>query len=407
MPRFEYSARDDAGKATSGEIITNTRAEAAKLLRASGKFVVKLEEAEEKTTREAPRRGGSRRVKQTQVIYFANQLAIMVDTGVPLSDALEASIMDEPESGFRRVVEDVIERVQSGQEFSAALAKHPRAFPRFFANIIKASEATGLLGTMLQRAAAYMTNQRETRKRIQGAMAYPLAMICFCILVAIFLLTYLLPKFIHIFESRGAALPAPTRILIGTSEFLVQNAYFLVPAVLGVGLGTWLFARTPRGRIVSSWLRINLPIIGPMYRKAYTTVTMRTMGTLIDSGVSMLETVAITRSVVDNHYYEELLDKVDQQLRKGNLLSDCLRGSDLYPHSVIQMVLAGERGGQMGPVMSRVADFCEKDLNNAIKMATTLIEPALVVFMGVFIGGVVMALLLPIFSLSKVISGGS
>ena len=406
MPRFEYSARDDAGKSTSGEIITNTRAEAAKLLRASGKFVVKLEEAKEKTTKEAPRRSGSRRVKQTQVIYFANQLAIMVDTGVPLSDALEASIMDEPQSGFRRVVEDVIERVQSGQEFSAALAKHPRAFPRFFANIIKASEASGLLGTMLQRAATYMTNQRETRKRIQGAMAYPLAMIGFCVLVAIFLLTYLLPKFIHIFESRGAALPAPTRILIGTSEFLVQNSYFLLPAVLGAGLGTWLFARTPQGRIVASWLRINLPIIGHMYRKAYTTVTMRTMGTLIDSGVSMLETVAITRSVVDNHYYEELLDKVDEQLRKGNLLSDCLRGSDLYPHSVIQMVLAGERGGQMGPVMSRVADFCEKDLNNAIKMATTLIEPALVVFMGIFIGGVVMALLLPIFSLSKVISGG-
>ncbi|MCH8969701.1 MAG: type II secretion system F family protein [Planctomycetes bacterium] len=224
MPRFEYSARDDAGKSTSGEIITNTRAEAAKLLRASGKFVVKLEEAQEKTTSEAPRRGGSRRVNQTQVIYFANQLAIMVDTGVPLSDALEASIMDEPQSGFRRVVEDVIERVQSGQEFSAALAKHPRAFPRFFANIIKASEASGLLGTMLQRAAAYMTNQRDTRKRIQGAMAYPLAMIGFCILVAIFLLTYLLPKFIHIFESRGAALPAPTRILIGAPLHLLPRS---------------------------------------------------------------------------------------------------------------------------------------------------------------------------------------
>ena len=406
MPRFEYSARDDAGNSTSGEIITNTRAEAAKLLRASGKFVVKLEQAEEKTTREALQRGGSRRIKQTQVIFFANQLAIMVDTGVPLSDALEATIMDEPESGFRRVVEDVIERVQSGQEFSAALAKHPRAFPRFFANIIKASEASGLLGAMLQRAAAYMTNQRETRKRIQGAMAYPLAMMSFCILVAIFLLTYLLPKFTQIFASRGATLPLPTRILMGTSGFLVQNAYFLVPAVLGVGLGTWLFVRTPRGRIVTSWLRINLPIIGPMYRKAYTTVTMRTMGTMIDSGVSMLETVALTRNVVNNHYYEELMDKVDEQLRKGNLLSDCLRGSDLYPHSVIQMVLAGERGGQMGPVMSRVADFCEKDLNDAIKVATTLIEPALVVFMGVFIGGVVMALLLPIFSISKIVSSG-
>lgn len=405
MARFEYTARDESGAASTGEIIANTRAEAAKLLRAGGKFVVRLEESGEKSAPATPRKTGPRRVKQAQIIDFANQLAIMVDTGVPLADALEATIKEEPQGGFRRVVEDVISSVQSGQEFSAALAKHPKAFPRFFANIIKASEASGLLGTMLQRASAYMADQRETRRCIKGAMAYPLAMICFCILVAIFLLTYLLPKFIHIFESRGAALPKPTQILISVSQFLVSNGYWLVPsAVLLIG-GAWVFSRRPGGRVVTSWLRINSPIIGPMYRKGYITTTMRTMGTLIESGVSMLETIAITRSIVDNHYYEQLFDRVDEQLRKGNLLSDSLKGSDLFPHSVVQMILAGERAGQMGPVMNRVADFCEKDLNSAIKTATTLIEPLLVVFMGVFIGGVVMALLLPIFSLSRVISG--
>ncbi len=407
MARFEYTARDESGTATTGEIIANTRAEAAKLLRAGGKFIVRLEKAGEKSAPDTPLKAGPRRVKQAQIIDFANQLAIMVDTGVPLPDALDATIKEEPRGGFRRVVEDVISSVQSGQEFSAALAKHPKAFPRFFANIIKASEASGLLSTMLQRASAYMDDQRETRRRIKGAMTYPLAIICFCILVAIFLLTYLLPKFIHIFESRGAALPKPTQILISVSQFLVSNGYWLVPAaVLMIG-GAWVFSRRPGGRVVTSWLKIHSPVIGSMFRKGYITTTMRTMGTLIDSGVSMLETIAITRSVVDNHYYEQLFDNVDEQLRKGNLLSDSLKGSDLYPHSVVQMILAGERAGQMGPVMSRVADFCEKDLNNAIKMATTLIEPALVVFMGVFIGGVVMALLLPIFSLSKVISGGS
>lgn len=405
MARFEYTARDEAGAATTGEIIANTRAEAAKLLRAGGKFVVRLEEAGEKSAPETPRKAGPRRLKQAQIIDFANQLAIMVDTGVPLADALEATIKEEPQGGFRRVVEDVIGSVQSGKEFSAALAKHPKAFPRFFANIIKASEASGLLSTMLQRASAYMADQRETRRRIKGAMAYPLAMICFCILVAIFLLTYLLPKFIHIFESRGAALPKPTQILISVSQFLVSNGYWLLPSALLVIGGAWVFSRRPGGRVVTSWLKINTPIIGPMFRKGYITTTMRTMGTLIDSGVSMLETIAITRSIVDNHYYEHLFDSVDEQLRKGNLLSDSLKGSDLYPHSVVQMILAGERAGQMGPVMNRVADYCEKDLNSAIKTATTLIEPLLVVFMGVFIGGVVMALLLPIFSLSRVISG--
>ncbi|MCH8243939.1 MAG: type II secretion system F family protein, partial [Planctomycetes bacterium] len=283
MARFEYSARDESGAATTGEIIANTRSEAAKLLRAGGKFVVRLEEAGEKSAPQTPRKAGPRRLRQAQIINFANQLAIMVDTGVPLADALEATIKEEPQGGFRRVVEDVISSVQSGQEFSAALAKHPKAFPRFFANIIKASEASGLLGTMLQRASAYMDNQRETRRRIKGAMAYPLAMICFCILVAIFLLTYLLPKFIHIFESRGAALPKPTQILISVSQFLVSNGYWLVPSTLLAIGGAWVFSRRPGGRVVTSWLRINSPVIGPMFRKGYITTTMRTMGTLIDS----------------------------------------------------------------------------------------------------------------------------
>lgn len=405
MPRFEYIARDEAGAATSGEIVANSRNEAAKLLRGSGKFVVKLEEAREQSDKAAPRRGGSRRIKQTQIIYFANQLAIMVDTGVPLSDALEATIEGEPAGGFRTVIEDVIAQVQSGQEFSSTLARHPRVFPKYFANIIKASEASGLLGAMLQRAAVYMASQRETRKRITGAMAYPGAMIAFCILVAVFLLTYLLPKFTQIFASRGAVLPAPTRILIGVSQFLIGNWFWLVPLVSGLAVGGWYMSRLPAGRTFFSWLKINFPLVGSMYRKAYITTTMRTMGTLIDSGVSMLETISITRNIVDNHYYEQLLDKVDQQLRKGHLLSESLKGSDLYPHTIVQMVLAGEKAGQMGSVMGRVADFCEKDLNNAVKTTTQLIEPALVIFMGFFIGGVVTALLLPIFSLSRVISG--
>lgn len=406
MPRFEYAARDETGQAISGEIVANNRNDAAKMLRSEGKFVVRLIEAEAAQAKHQPAKTGSRRVNEDQVIYFANQLAVMVDTGVPLADALSATIEEEPIGGFRSVIEDVIKNVQSGQEFSKALNRHPKIFPRYFSNIIRASEASGLLGTMLQRVAAYMTSQRETKKKIVHAMAYPFAMIVLCVAITGFLVTYLLPKFSRIFASKGSQLPAPTQVLMDISGFMSDNWIYLTLALGSIIAGAFHFCRTPRGYRTISWLKINLPLVGHMYRKAYITRCMRTMGTLIDSGVSMLDTVEITRNIVDNHYYAEVLEQINEHLQKGNLLSDSLRGSPLFPHTLVQMIVAGERAGQIGPVMNRVADFCEKDLENAMKSTTQLIEPMLVIFMGVFIGGVVISLLLPIFTLSRVVASG-
>lgn len=405
MARFEYAARDETGKATSGEIVAASRAEAARLLRGDGKFVVRLNEMVEETTqRRAPVKRGSRRIKQDQVIHFTNQLAVMVDTGVPLADALKATIEDEPPGGFRSVIEDVISQVQAGQEFSASLERHPKVFPRYFSNIIRASEASGLLGTMLQRVAAYMLNQRDMRKRVQGAMMYPVAMVAFCLGVVVFLMSYILPKFTRIFESKKVPLPVPTQVLMAASNFLTDNWYWIVPILLlGVG-GVWYFLRTPSGYKSASFLRISMPMIGPMYRRAYITRCMRTMGTLIDSGVSMLDTVAITQNSVDNHYYYELFKHVDEHLTKGRMLSESLKGNPLFPHTLVQMVLAGERAGQLGPVLNRIADFCEDDLNNSIKSLINMIEPTLVIFIGTFIGAIAIALLMPIFTLSRVVA---
>ncbi|MCG3137888.1 MAG: Type II secretion system protein F [Phycisphaerae bacterium] len=409
MPRYEYAVRDESGNAISGEIVAPSRHEATRLLRMEGKFVVRLNETQDPQAADAaPQQIGSSRVRQDQVIFFANQLAIMVDTGVPLADALQASIKDEPLSGFRTVVEDVIEQVQGGQEFSCSLERHPRVFPRFFSNIIKASEASGLMGTMLQRAAAYMTQQRETRKRIKRAMAYPLFMLAFCFLVVLILLTFIIPRFQKIFASRGVALPTPTQMLLHTSNFLGHNWILVMGGLLVISVGSWYFLyRTSTGYRFLSWFKLSVPIVGAMYRKAYITNVMRTMGTMIDAGVSMLDTVAITRNIVDNFYYHELLSRVEERLQKGNMLSDSLRGTNLIPHTIVQMILAGERAGQMGPVMNRIADFCERDLNNAVKQSTSMIEPLLVVLVGGFVGAVAIALMLPVFKMSQIAHGGN
>ncbi len=406
MPRYEYAARDESGLAITGEIVANTRVEAARLLRKEGKFIVRLIQGLESQSPAATQtrsRGG--RIRSDQVIFFANQLSVMVDTGVPLADALQATIEDEPTGRFRDIVTDVIERIRAGQAFSAALEHHPRVFPRFFCSIIRASEASGLLGTMLQRVALYMTNQRETRKRVIRAVTYPAVMLGLCVTVMIGILTVLMPRFTKIYEQRRVELPVPTKVLITISHFLATNWFWIL---LATAAGIFLlmrFLRTPTGYKMLSWLKIHLPIVGPMYRKSCLSRCMRTMGTLIDSGVSMLDTITIAQNTVENHFYEAVFDRVYERLQKGNLLSDSLRGSALFPHSVVQMVLAGERSGQMGPVMNRVADFCDQDLRHEISSVTQLIEPMLVVVMGILIGGAVIAMLLPILRLSTVISG--
>jgi type IV pilus assembly protein PilC len=407
MPRFAYAARDDGGKAIAGEIVAPSRTDAARLLRQEGKFVVRLEQAREASTegRQRPTGRGRRRVTEEQVIYFASQLAVMVETGVPLAEALAAAIEDEPPGAYRDVIEDVLGRVQAGAEFSASLERHGRVFPRFFSNIVRASEASGLLGTMLQRAARHMRQQRETRRRIQGAMAYPAVMVVFCLLVSTFMIAYILPKFAVIFRQRGSALPVPTQILLAVGTFLAEHLVWLGPLAVACGAGLWYFFRTPSGYRTASWLKIRTWLIGPMYRRAYLTRAARTLGTLVDSGVAMMDAVQITRNVVGNHYYELLFDHVGRQLQKGLLLSDALKGSPLLPHSIVQMILAGERTGQLGTVLERVADYCDQELEHVVLTVTRVIEPALVIFIGTFIGSIAISLLLPIFSISRVAAG--
>ena len=405
MPKFSYMARDNGGAALNGELTAGSEADAAQLLRREGKFVVRLTPAslESDAKIEMPKRGGSR-VKPDEVIYFCTQLAGMVDTGVPLDEALEATIDKAPEGAFLRTIQDVINRVQSGAPFSGALAAHPKVFPRLFIHMVRASEATGSLGPMLQRVAEYLTNQRELKKRIKGALTYPICMVLFAIGATIFMLTYVLPQFAAIYAGKKAVLPLPTLILMDTSEWVTAHlAYLSTGAVLLVA-GAYVFFRTENGGYVSDWIRLNIPVLGNMFRKAYLTRTLRTLGTMLSSGVSMLEAVLITRDVVGNRLFGDVLTNVHHRLERGEQLTAALLDAPYFPRAVWQMLSAGERTGQLGPVMNKVADLSESDLKNAIRTATQFIEPAMIVIMGTIIGGIAIAMLLPIFQISKVMT---
>jgi len=406
MPRYCYQVRNSSGQTEAGTVSASNEMEASRLLRKDGKIIISLREesAPPPASEQEPLRRGRRRIKKDDVIFFATQLAVMVDTGVPLPEALDSIAGQTESQGMAEVIEQVAEDIKGGQEFSAAMAKYPRVFDRVFVALMRASEASGTMGTMLQRVSEYMEQERDTRKKVAGAMTYPACMLGFCVMVVTGLLIFVLPRFEKIYAGKGAALPLPTRLLLGLSNGILSYWYVIVTALAVVGGLAWYYFRTPAGRIFLDWARINLPIIGPMCRKAYLARSLRTMATMISTGVNMLDGLAITSEAAGNHYFSQIWQRLSKRVTAGSSLAEHLFTCPLIPRSVSQMVSAGERTGKLSLVMNRVAAFCEGDLQVAVKTVTNMIEPIMIIVMGLLVGGIAMALLLPIFSISKVVA---
>lgn len=409
MPTFNYVARDDSGGSVEGDVTAPTEMDAARALRSEGKFIVRISEAGGKDgkagKRRAKRASGPSllgdKFKPDDVIFFTNQLAVMLDTGVSLSEALESCLHESNSPRFDRALRGVIEQVNGGGEFSTALGVYPRVFPAIYVNLVRASEASGTMADMLLRLADYMEHQRDMTKKIKGALTYPTVMVVFAIGVTIFLMTYVLPKFTAIYKGKEDVLPALTRFLMAFSGTLVNYGLYGLGVLVGAGIGAFLFLRRPSGRLWAESMRLKLPLIGPLMHKTYLTRSLRTLGTMIQSGVSMLEGVHLTAKSCGSYQYEQMWKIVNGRLETGQQLSESLADREQIPKVVYKMLGAGERAGKLGPVMNRVANFCESELNNSIKAFTSLLEPAIVMFLGVVVGGLVLALLMPIFTLSK------
>ena len=345
-----------------------------------------------------------KKVKHDQVIFLASQLSIMVDTGVPLDEALDSIAEQTDHSGLKVLVTDISERVKGGNEFSGALESHPKIFDTLFISLMRASEASGTMGEMLVRASDYMESERETRKRVKGAMIYPASMMSFCVLVVIGLMVFILPRFEKIYAGKGATLPLPTRILMGISAALIDYWPFIIAGLAGLITAAVLYFRSPGGKMLLDKLRISMPIIGPMYRKACLARSLRTLATMVSSGVSMLEGLAITATAAGNYYYRKIWTDLAESVKEGSNLADPLYESKLIPRTVSQMISAGEKTGRLGMVMERIARHCEEDLKIAVKAITMMIEPIMIIVMGLIVGGIAMALLLPVFSIAKVMT---
>ncbi len=404
MARFAYHVRNGSGASAEGVLTAASLPEAMRTLRNDGNIIVDLhEQAGAGRTPEQAAAAVAPKAKRDEVIFFANQLAIMVDTGVPLPEALDSIAEQSASPGFRAMLTDISADVKGGAPLSAALGKFPKAFNPLFVSMVKASEASGTMGKMLVRVARYLEEQRKVVKRVKGACAYPVAMLGFCVLVLIAMLVFILPRFEKIYMGKSAVLPLPTTILLNSSKFLVSYWPFILVALAAAVVGWVLFCRKPQGRLFMDKLRLNVPVLGPMFRKSYLARSLRTLATMIATGVNMLDALDITAEVAGNEYYRRVWLSLKEQVQQGSGLAEEMRKHPLLPRNVAQMVAAGERTGKLGMVLDRVAGFCEEELDTAVRTATSFIEPVMIIVMGFIVGGIAMSLLLPVFSLSKIV----
>lgn len=408
---YGWKARSNTGELLNGTMAAESAEEVARTLRSEGRVVLEVSDRVSSggSTLDAAairRQEAVQRIKRDEVIAFCDQLSVMVETGVPLAEALETYARQGASREFTIVLDRVRDDLFSGGTFSEATARWPRVFPRIMTSLLRASEVSGTMGLMLRRVSEYLGGERKTLRQVRGAIAYPAFMMTAGLALSGFLLIFVLPRFATIYEDRSAELPMITEIMLGASRLVVHKWMYWAPGIGTAVLSGYLFSRRPSGRRVLDWLRLNVPIIGPLYRQLYLTRATRTMATLLQGGVHLLDIISISRDVTNNVYYDRLWDRMEGGVREGRLISSTLENDPLVPAAIVSMISAGEKSGRLPDVMNRIAEFGEQEFDARVKGATSFIEPIMVITMGIVIGAVAIALLLPIFQMGNVVAGG-
>ncbi|HET7227713.1 MAG TPA: type II secretion system F family protein [Chthoniobacterales bacterium] len=403
MITFSYQARDAAGRIVSGVQEALNEDNAVTSLMSRGLMVLSLQR---KATAAQSRRKATT-VKETDLVLFTRQLSTMIEAGISLVQALTALYEQadpKRQRALRAVVSDITARVQGGETFHESLAKHPRVFNRLFVSMVKAGEHGGLLAEILDRLAGFLEASSRLRKKIKSAMTYPVIVVCIAIAITTFLIVRVVPIFGEIFADFGAKLPAPTQFLIDVSDFVRGQWYFLILGVGGAIFGIRTFVRSTRGKQLWDRWKLKLPVFGPLVHKICMSRFARTFAQLIRSGVPILEVIDIVGGSSGNHVVETSIKEVGADVEKGDNLSVALSRKPIFPPMLLRMVAAGEATGKIDTMLEKMADFWDEEIEAMLDALTSLIEPLLIVFLGVIVGGIVIAMFLPIFKLNEVVS---
>lgn len=337
-------------------------------------------------------------------MWFINERAIMVETGIPIGEALECLQRQASEPVLREILTSVSASVHEGRPLSDALENFPRSFPPVLTATVRASEASGTLSTVLSRTGEYMVKDEQTVRRLRGAMMYPLFMFFMCIAVALFLMIVILPRFAEIYASKGAALPAPTRALLSISDFVMAFGMHLLMAACLVGVAFHRFLKTKLGGRLRDECQLRTPLLGDVFNKFFQGRSFRTMGMLIESGVPLSEVLQLAQNMSSNSCYRRMWVAVEEGVTNGEHIAARMGEFKMIPESIVHMVDCGDRSGRLSMVLVRLAAFIEDEYESAMKTLCQFVEPLMIVLMGSIIGFVAISLLLPMFSAGQALA---
>jgi type IV pilus assembly protein PilC len=403
MPTYRYESKTSTGKIMSGVLTAASLQAASQQLRDRGEYILSLSAADTAAKKGKVQFSLAMGPSAKDVQNFTSQLAVMIRAGISIRSAIEG-IADQVENPkFKTMLVQMKRDVESGKQFSDALMRYPKIFSPLYINMVKASELSGGFSKMLDKIAGYLAQQIETSSMVKGAMIYPGIIGTLAIGTTIFLLTFVLPRFMVIFKGKEAALPKPTKLLLFMSDFMVHYWYIIL---FGLAAGIWGFMmllRTDKGRQWFDQTKLMIPLFKKMFRALYISRSLHTMGQLINAGVPMLDTIAITADISGNIMYKRMWRGVYSAVKQGKKISQPLQKNALLPKSVIQMISAGEESGKLGEVLDEVSEYYARELRGVIKSVTAMIEPLMIVVMGSVVGFIAMSIILPIFKLSSLV----
>jgi type IV pilus assembly protein PilC len=418
MPNFHYTALDAKGEQTNGEVAAATEAEAVQKLRAQGLYPTqiaedgkgkpgiasksKVKKAKAKAINISFGKGGST-VKPKVLMVFTRQLATLIDSGLPLLRSLTVLGKQEPNPVLKSTISSLADSVQGGSTFSESLAQHPKMFNKLFVNMVKAGELGGVLEVVLNRLAEYQEKAQKLKNKIVSAMVYPAIVMFIAVAILVFLMIFIVPKFKDMFSETDSELPLISQIVFGFSEFCLGRPIAGIPNVVWVfvALGGLIaalnaFGKTKGGRHLIDTFKLRLPVLGDVTRKSAVSRFARTLGTLVTSGVPILQALNITRDTAGNVIVSDAIAKVHEAVKEGESIVTPLSSSGVFPSMVISMVDVGEETGQLPEMLLKIADVYDDEVDNAVTALTSILEPMMIVMLALVVGAIVFALFLPL-----------
>jgi len=402
MPTYLYKARDTTGKPVKGAMEASSRQELIDKLSKMGYMTTQVQAAPAEI-KIGPALGGFVRVSTDDLAMFYVQLANMLSAGINILTSLSTLSKRIENRRLREIVSQVSRSVEGGESFSQSLARHPRVFPQVFISMIKAGEASGKLDVILLRYASFAERELTLRQQVKGALLYPSILLGAGIAVTLFIVTFVVPQFVEIFTKAAIDLPLPTVILHAVGMGIKKSWFLFILFFILVWSGLKLLVKTASGRLAFDRLKLKIPVIGELLRKVAISRFTRTLGTLLKSGVPVLEALDITKRVMDNEVLSLVMEGVRRCVEKGQGISEPLRVSGEFPPDTVQMIAVGEETGNLDVMLDKISDFYEQSLSYTLKKITTVIEPALLLVMGAMVGFIMASLLLPIFDMVKML----